>query len=89
MQEGKGEGNTEKEKDHSSATMIHLNFSRRFSELQKDEHVIKIREVIRFTKKSNKAIEEEITKYKESNKEVKIKVRRKYFLNTYLILKTF
>jgi len=44
---------------------------------------------MKLTETSNKVIGEEITKYKESNKDVKIKVRRKYLLNTYLILKTF
>ena len=61
-------------------------FSGRFSELRKREHIIKIREAIRLTEKSNEVIRKEITEYKESNKEVKIKVGKKYFLNTSLIL---
>ena len=54
--------------------------------MQKCEHIIKIREAIMLAETSNEVIRKEITKYKESNKEVKIKVRKKYFLNTSLIL---
>ena len=54
--------------------------------MRKREHIIKIREAIRLTEKSNEVIRKEITEYKESNKEVKIKVGKKYFLNTSLIL---
>lgn len=61
-------------------------FLQRFSKSKECEYVIKIREAIRLTEKSNEVIRKEITKYKESNKEVRIKVGKKYFLNTSLIL---
>ena len=42
--------------------------------------------VSRFAETSNKVGKKDMTRCKKSNKEVKIKVRRKYFLNNYLLL---
>ena len=63
MQEGKRNGKAEKGKDNRRlGTMTSFfNFSQRFPELQKDEHIIKIREAMKLTKTSNKSVREEIT----------------------------
>ena len=93
MQKPEREGETEKEKDNRSiGTMTSFfNFSGRFPELQKDEHIIKIREAMRFKRIVEESVREEITEYKREYKESKEESKQKStlfitLLNTLFIL---
>jgi len=55
----------------------HLYFSQGFPELQKNEHIIKIREAMRFKRIVEESVREEITEYKREYKESKEESRQK------------